>query len=108
MTFQEFLRLLLTGRPGFCQLAVTNACNAHCRFCGLPQVERGDRRTIDPARLLAGLEILKDRGIFYLCLIGGEPLLYPALLAVLDRAKALSIRTLVCIIPAYIHNLRGS
>jgi MoaA/NifB/PqqE/SkfB family radical SAM enzyme len=111
MTFTEFLRLLFVGGPGFCQLAVTNACNAHCRFCSFPQVAPADRRAADPARLLAGLEILKDRGIYYLCLTGGEPLMYPALLAVLDRAQALSIRTLVCtnaslLTPAFIQNLR--
>jgi len=113
MTVKEFLRPLRTGGPGFCQLAVTNACNAHCRFCSFPQVAPGDRLSADPARLLAGLEILKDQGILYLCLTGGEPLLYPALLDVLDRAQALSIRTLVCtnaslLTPDYIHKLRDA
>lgn len=113
MTVKEFLRLLLTGGPGFCQIAVTNACNAHCRFCSFPLVAPGDRVEAEPARLLAGLEILRNQGIHYLCLTGGEPLLYPALLPVLNRARDLSIQTIVCtnaslLTPAYIHNLRDA
>jgi MoaA/NifB/PqqE/SkfB family radical SAM enzyme len=50
----------------------------------------------DPARLLRGLKVLKDQGVDYLCLTGGEPLLYPALLPVLDRARDLEIHTLLC------------
>ena len=54
---------------------------------------------------------LKDRGVGYLCLTGGEPLLYPALLPVLARARDLSIQTIVCtngslLTPAYIQKLR--
>jgi MoaA/NifB/PqqE/SkfB family radical SAM enzyme len=111
MTLRELLRLLLAGGPGFCQIAVTNACNAHCRFCSFPQVAPADRRMADVARLIAGLKILKDQGVRYLCLTGGEPLLYPGLLPVLARARDLDIRTIVCtnaslLTPASIHNLR--
>jgi len=30
MTGKELLGLMLQGGPGFCQIAVTNACNAGC------------------------------------------------------------------------------
>ena len=51
----------------------------------------------DPARrLFRGLEVLKDKGVGYLCLTGGEPLLYPALLPALGRARDLGIHTLLC------------
>ena len=50
----------------------------------------------DPARLCRGLKVLKDQGVHYLCLTGGEPLLYPALLPALGRARDLGIHTLLC------------
>lgn len=113
MTFKELLRLMLQGGPGFCQIAVTNACNARCRFCSFPGVAPGERVMADPARLLQGLTALKTRGVNYLCLTGGEPLLYPALFPVLARARDLSIQTIVCtngslLTPAYIQNLRDA
>jgi MoaA/NifB/PqqE/SkfB family radical SAM enzyme len=110
MTLKELLRLIAQGGPGFCQIAVTNACNAHCRFCSFPGVTPKERVLADPVRLLRGLPALKNRRVDYLCLTGGEPLLYPALLQVLARARDLSIQTIVCtngslLTPAYIQNL---
>ncbi|MGB8993251.1 MAG: radical SAM protein [Desulfobaccales bacterium] len=96
MTVRELLRLILQGGPGFCQIAVTNACNAHCRFCSFPGVPPAAWVMADPARLYRGLEAMAAKGVRYLCLTGGEPLLYPELLPVLDRARTCGIRTLVC------------
>jgi MoaA/NifB/PqqE/SkfB family radical SAM enzyme len=113
MTAKELLRLMLQGGPGFCQIAVTNACNAHCRFCSFPGVPPDQRLMADPDRLLRGLKILQDKGINYLCLTGGEPLLYPALLPVLARARDLAINTILCtngsgLTPAYIRELQAA
>ena len=110
MTGKELLRLMLQGGPGFCQVAVTNACNASCRFCSFPSVAPEDWVMADPARLFRGLEVLKAKGVNYLCLTGGEPLLYPALLPVLGRARDLGIHTLLCtngslLTPVYIRDL---
>jgi MoaA/NifB/PqqE/SkfB family radical SAM enzyme len=96
MTLKELLSLILQGGPGFCQIAVTNACNARCRFCSFPHVPPAARVMADPGRLLQGLTALKQGGIDYLCFTGGEPLLYPALLPALARARDLGIRTLLC------------
>ena len=68
---------MLQGGPGFCQIAVTNACNAHCRFCSFPRVAPAARVMADPARLFRGLAALTGKGVNYLCFTGGEPLLYP-------------------------------
>ena len=113
MTVKELLRLMLQGGPGFCQIAVTNACNAHCRFCSFPRVAPAERMMAEPARLLRGLEVFKDKGIQYICLTGGEPLLYPALLPVLARARDLAIHTILCtnglrLTPAYIRDLQAA
>ncbi len=95
MAGREAIRLLLDGGPGFCQIALTNACNARCRFCSFPQVPPGERALADPRRLLPGLALLRRRGVRYLTLTGGEPLLYPALLEVLVEARRLGLATLV-------------
>jgi MoaA/NifB/PqqE/SkfB family radical SAM enzyme len=96
MTVTELLRLIIQGGPGFCQIAVTNACNAHCRFCSFPRVNPTTWMMADPARLYRGLEAMAANGVRYLCLTGGEPLLYPELLPVLDRARTCGLHTLVC------------
>lgn len=111
MTGKDLLGLMLQGGPGFCQIAVTNACNAGCRFCSFPSVAPEDWVMADPARLFRGLEVLKDQGVGYLCLTGGEPLLYPALLPALGRARDLGVHTLLCtngwrLTPAYIRELK--
>jgi len=111
VTGKELLRLMLQGGPGFCQIAVTNACNASCRFCSFPRVAPEARVMADPARLCRGLEVLRDKGVNYLCFTGGEPLLYPELLPALGRARDLGIHTLLCtngwlLTPAYIRALQ--
>jgi MoaA/NifB/PqqE/SkfB family radical SAM enzyme len=96
MTVKELLQLILRGGPGFCQIAITNACNARCRFCTFPQVPPASRVMADPTRLLQGLSALKSAGVQYVCFTGGEPLLYPELLPVLHRARELGLNTILC------------
>jgi MoaA/NifB/PqqE/SkfB family radical SAM enzyme len=113
MSVKDLLRLLIQGGPGFCQIALTNACNAHCRFCSFPQVNPAQRVMADSRRLLRGLEVLKARGVDYLCFTGGEPLLYPALLPALSRARDLDLATLLCtngsrLTPALIEDMRAA
>jgi MoaA/NifB/PqqE/SkfB family radical SAM enzyme len=95
MTFQEMLKLAVQGGPGFIQVAVTNACNAQCRFCSFPEVPRAEWRMADPARLVRGFEALARAGITYVTITGGEPLLYPDLCSCLARARDVGLETLV-------------
>lgn len=111
MNLGEFWRLLAAGGPGFCQIALTNACNARCRFCRFSAVPPQNYAFADPARLLPGLERLRAGGIRYLSLTGGEPLLYPALLEVLAEARRLGMTTLLVtngalLSPALLHKLK--
>ncbi|MGA9755254.1 MAG: radical SAM protein [Desulfobaccales bacterium] len=113
MTASELLRLVLQGGPGFCQIAVTNSCNARCRFCSFPGLPPAERVMAEPTRLFRGLKALKDKGVDYVCLTGGEPLLYPALLDALGRARDLAIHTILCtngvlLTPAFIRNLQAA
>ena len=95
MNLRELVRLALAGGPGFLQLAVTNACNARCRFCSFPQVPQADWVMADPARLARGLEAMHRAGIKYVCYTGGEPLLYPHLISSLAQARRLGLETLL-------------
>lgn len=96
ITIKEILHLILQGGPGFCQIALTNACNAHCRFCNFPQVPPASRVMADTPRLFQGLAALKQAGVQYLCFTGGEPLLHPDLLPALERSRQLGINTVLC------------
>jgi MoaA/NifB/PqqE/SkfB family radical SAM enzyme len=95
MTGKELVRLALGGGPGFLQLAVTNACNAHCRFCSFPHIPRSDWCMADPARLGRGLQAMQRAGIRYVCFTGGEPLLHPGLRDFLAQARGLGQETLL-------------
>lgn len=95
MTFQEMVRLALRGGPGFIQVAITNACNAQCRFCSFPQVPPSRWRMADPVRLVRGFEALQRAGVRYVSITGGEPLLYPELCFCLARARELGLQTLL-------------
>ncbi len=95
MNLPEMFHLALKGGPGFIQVAVTNACNACCRFCSFPQVPPSDWRMADLDRLTQGFTAMVRAGIKYVTLTGGEPLLYPDLFSCLDRAQALGLRTLL-------------
>lgn len=111
MNLRDFFRLMASGGPGLCQIALTNACNARCRFCRFPSVPAEDRGFADPARLVPGLARLQAGGIRYLIFTGGEPLLYPALLEVLGEARRLGFSTLLVtngtlLNPALLHRLK--
>jgi MoaA/NifB/PqqE/SkfB family radical SAM enzyme len=95
MTWQEMLKLALHGGPGFIQVAVTNACNAQCRFCSFSEVPSSRWRMADPARLVRGFEALGRAGVKYVSITGGEPLLYPDLGPCLARARELGLATLL-------------
>jgi MoaA/NifB/PqqE/SkfB family radical SAM enzyme len=96
MTLMEIISLVIQGGPGFCQIAVTNACNARCRFCSFPQVPAAKRVMADPAGLLSGLASARRAGVRFLSITGGEPLLYPELPAFLLRARELGIKVVLC------------
>jgi MoaA/NifB/PqqE/SkfB family radical SAM enzyme len=69
MTAGELFRLLLQGGPGFCQIAVTNACNAGCRFCSFPRVAPAVRRAgITPVASVTLSRLITDLGEMLRCM----------------------------------------
>lgn len=91
-------RVLRDGGPGFCQFAITDACNARCSFCNFSADSNVVKaRTFVSLRAArASLNILADNGVGYLALVGGEPTLHPDLPQILSHAKSLGMNTLVC------------
>ncbi len=73
--------VLENGGPGFCQFAITNACNAQCRFCSFSRTEGSpkNRCFAETGRAIDAIAVLAARGIRYLVITGGEPLLHPGL-----------------------------
>src|SRR5690348_2488433 len=67
------------GLPAICDFSITNVCNAACDFCGFSRDKRlaGPARYVDPAALTRALPILRRRGIRFMTLQGGEPLVHP-------------------------------
>jgi MoaA/NifB/PqqE/SkfB family radical SAM enzyme len=84
----DMLKLIRHGGPAICNVAVTNSCNATCDFCNFAngKVARKDLRWIDAEQFPAALDILHRRGIRYLNIFGGEPLLHPKLMEMLAAA----------------------
>ncbi|MBV8891535.1 MAG: radical SAM protein, partial [Acidobacteria bacterium] len=110
----DLLRLLRHGGPAICNIAVTNSCNAGCDFCNFAKgkVARSDLRWIDADQFDRALEILSRRGIRYLNIFGGEPLLHPRLAEMVTMAvgrnMAPAIITNGWLLPAKLNDLAGA
>jgi MoaA/NifB/PqqE/SkfB family radical SAM enzyme len=92
------LRLVLEeGGPGFCQFALNNACNARCGFCGfaLDKLPRKDWHYVEREAALEAIDILYQHAVRYLVLTGGEPMLHPDLLEIVQRASSLGMKVLL-------------
>jgi molybdenum cofactor biosynthesis enzyme MoaA len=76
--------------PAICDVSVTNVCNATCDFCAYAH-DKGvvrDRRWVDWARLAEALPILHRCGVRCVNFQGGEPLLHPAIDALIADVRA--------------------
>ena len=92
------LRLVIEeGAPGFCQFALNNACNARCGFCGfaLDKLPRKDWHYVEREGALEAIDILYRQSVRYLVLTGGEPMLHPDLLEIVQRAGRLGMTVLL-------------
>jgi hopanoid biosynthesis associated radical SAM protein HpnJ len=92
------MQVLKNGGPGFCQFAVTDACNATCSFCNFRVGENpGEKRTfvsLEDAK--TAHEILARNGVRYMAYIGGEPTMHPQLAAIIEHAKSLGMNIIIC------------
>jgi MoaA/NifB/PqqE/SkfB family radical SAM enzyme len=86
----DLMRLVRRGGPAICNIAITNSCNATCDFCNFAVNKKqvGKLRWLDAEQLPRALDILHSRGIRYLNIFGGEPLLHPRLAEMVAAAVA--------------------
>jgi MoaA/NifB/PqqE/SkfB family radical SAM enzyme len=89
--------VLEDGGPGFCQFAITNACNARCRMCGFSREAAftGKRTFVPTEKACAAIALLAARNIEYLVITGGEPLLHPGLEKIVTAASERGMCVLV-------------
>ena len=80
--------------PAVCDVSVTDACNAACDFCGFARQKRAGqkRHWIDRNALARGLPLLRRRGVKYLGIQGGEPLLHPEIDRIITDAVEVGMR----------------
>ena len=91
-------KVLRDGGPGFCQFAITDACNARCAFCNFNADAEPSRKRVfvEPEQAARALEVLARNGVEYVAFVGGEPALHPALGELLSHSRQLGMTTLVC------------
>jgi MoaA/NifB/PqqE/SkfB family radical SAM enzyme len=79
--------------PAVCDFSITNVCNAACDFCGFARDKTlaGAARYVDANAFSRALPILHRRGIRYLTLQGGEPLVHPDVVRLVSQTVAASI-----------------
>lgn len=92
---RDTLHLVRQGGPALCNIAITNSCNATCDFCNFAngKIARQNLRWIDVTQLDLALDILHRRGIRYVSLFGGEPLLHPQVSDMIAMAVAKGMGT---------------
>jgi len=87
------LRLMNLPLPAVCDFSITNVCNAACDFCGFARDKTlaGPARYVDTDAFSRALPILHRRGIRYLTLQGGEPLVHPDVVRLVSQTVAAGI-----------------
>lgn len=97
--------------PGVCDFSITNVCNAACDFCGFARDKRlvGASAYADSGRFAEALPILWRRGIRYVNLQGGEPLVHPDILGLVGSISEAGMNSSVItngwFLPRYVRGL---
>lgn len=100
--------------PAVCDVSVTNVCNAACEFCGFARDKTltGAARYIDADAFARALPILHRRGIRYMTLQGGEPLVHPDIVQLVLQTAAAGVSCAIItngwFLPRYIDSLASA
>jgi MoaA/NifB/PqqE/SkfB family radical SAM enzyme len=99
--------------PAVCDFSVTNVCNAACDFCGFARDKKlsGPARYVDADAFSRALPILRRRGIRYMTLQGGEPLVHPDIVRLVAQTAAAGISCAIItgwFLPRYIVSLAAA
>jgi MoaA/NifB/PqqE/SkfB family radical SAM enzyme len=84
--------------PGFCHFAITNRCDAGCKFCNFAagSLRSQDFRSVSRADAFLSMDILFQNGIRYIEFVGGEPLLHKDILAFVSYAHRKGMSPMIC------------
>jgi len=97
-----------------CDFSVTNVCNAACDFCGFAREKTltGPARYVDADAFSRALPILNRRGIRYVTLQGGEPLVHPDIVRLVSQTAAAGMSCAIItngwFLPRYIGSLMAA
>jgi MoaA/NifB/PqqE/SkfB family radical SAM enzyme len=100
--------------PAVCDVSVTNVCNAACDFVGFARnkMPAGSARYIDADAFSRALPILHRRGIRFMTLQGGEPLVHPEIVRVVTQVTTAGISCAIItngwFLPRYIDRLAAA
>ncbi len=83
------VRFLKGGGRRMVNFAITNRCNARCRFCSFPQEK--EEREVSLEEGLRAVDFLAGINTGVLSLTGGEPLMSPHLPAIARRAREMGM-----------------
>ena len=83
--------------PGFCQFAVTSACNANCGFCNFARdrYPKDRWKYVTRQQAFDAIAILYREGVRYLMVTGGEPTLHPDLADIVRHGTYLGMKVMV-------------
>ena len=107
------MRLLDLTLPAVCDFSITNVCNAACDFCGArDKTLAGAARYANADEYARALPILRRRGIRYMTLQGGGPLVHPEIARFVLQTAAAGISCAVItngwFLPRYIDRLAAA
>lgn len=97
--------------PAVCDVSVTDVCNAACDLCGFARDKAlsGRAQYLDANAFARALPILHRRGIRFVTLQGGEPLVHPDIVCLISQTAAAGISCAVItngwFLPRYIDAL---
>lgn len=100
--------------PAVVDVSVTNVCNAACDFCGFARGKgmAGPRRYLDPVEFKRALPILRRRRVRYVTFQGGEPLVHPEIVKLVDASSEAGMYTALItngwFLPRYVSRLAGA
>jgi molybdenum cofactor biosynthesis enzyme MoaA len=109
-----WLAVLNLNLPAVCDVSITNVCNAACEFCGFARDKTlaGASRYVDTDAFARALPILHRRGVRYMTLQGGEPLVHPDIVRLVSQTAAAGISCAVItngwFLPRYIRSLASA
>ena len=87
--YNQNISLDTVDMPLYFYLELNNSCNLRCKFCSVSN-KNNEYISIDMARYI--LDELKNNGIYDVYYTGGEPLLHPNFMEIVEYADKLGIR----------------